>query len=333
MPGCYSQLTLADRRRLHRLVERKVPINEMARQLGRHRSTIYREIRRNTFRDHELPEYSGYFPVIADEITRERRRRLRKLRRHPNLRKEVIKKLEARWSPEQIAGRLLSEGLSLVRVCAETIYRFIYSKEDYALGLYQYLPEARRRRRPLHSRKPRNGAFPASHRISQRPDFIGNRSQFGHWEGDLIVFERPFGHANVTSLVERKSRYTVLIKNPSRHSRPIMDKIIRAFSSLPAFARQSFTFDRGTEFAAFRALEDGIGARSWFCDPSAPWQKGAVENTNKRIRRYLPSNTDLSQMSQATLNQVARILNDQPRKCLGYRTPAEVFMEHLQENA
>jgi IS30 family transposase len=148
----------------------------MARQLGRHCSTIYRETRRNTFRDHELPEYSGYFPVIADEITRERRRRLRKLRRHPNLRKEVIKKLEARWSPEQIAGRLLLEGLSLVSVCAETIYRFIYSKEDYALGLYQYLPEARRRRRPLHSRKPRDGAFPASHRISQRPDFIGNRS-------------------------------------------------------------------------------------------------------------------------------------------------------------
>jgi IS30 family transposase len=197
--------------------------------------------------------------------------------------------------------------------------------------LYIYLPEARRRRRPLHSRKPRDGAFPASHRISQRPDFIGNRSQFGHWEGDLIIFERPFGYANVTSLVERKSRYTVLIKNPSRHSRPIMDKIIRSFSSLPAFARQSFTFDRGTESAAFRALEDGIGARSWFCDPSAPWQKGAVENANKRIRRYLPAKTDLSQMSQATLNQVARILNDQPRKCLGYRTPAEVFMEHLQE--
>ncbi len=315
MSRCYTQITLADRRRLHKLVERKMPINEMAHQLDRHRSTIYREIRRNTFRDHELPECSGYFPVIADEITRERRRRLRKLRRHPNLRKEVIEKPEA----------------PVVRVCAEIIYRFIYSKEDYALGLYQYLPEARRKRRPLHSRKPRNGAFPTSHRISQRPDFIGNRSQFGHWEGDLIVFERPFGHANVTSVVERKSRYTVL--NPSRHSRPIMDKIIRAFSSLPAFARQSFTFDRGTEFAAFRALEDGIGARSWFCDPSAPWQKGAVENTNKRIRRYLPSNTDLSQMSQATLNQVARILNDQPRKCLGYRTPADVFTEHLQENA
>lgn len=214
MSDCYQQMTLADRRLLHRFVEQKLAVNEMARRLGRHRSTIYREIRRNTFRDQELPEYSGYFPTIADEITRERRRRLRKLRRHPDLRAEVISQLEARWSPEQIAGRLLSERRSPVRVSAETIYRFIYSKEDYELGLYRYLPEARRKRRPRGSRKPRDGVFPASHRISQRPDFIGDRSQFGHWEGDLIIFERPFGHANVTSLVERKSRYTVLIKNP-----------------------------------------------------------------------------------------------------------------------
>lgn len=186
---------------------------------------------------------------------------------------------------------------------------------------------------PLRSRKPRDGVFPATHRISQRPDFIGDRSRFGHWEGDLLIFERPLGHANVTTLVERKSRYTVLIKNPSRHSRPIMDKIIRAFSPLPAFARQSFTFDRGTEFAGFRALEDGIGARSWFCDPSAPWQKGAIENTNKRIRRFMPSKTDLAAVSQHDLIHLARHLNDQPRKCLGYKTPAEVFMAHLQDEA
>lgn len=228
---------------------------------------------------------------------------------------------------------LLSERLCLVRVCKETLYRFIYSKEDYGLGLYQYLPEARRKRRPLRSRKPRDGAFPATHRISQRPDFIGDRSRFGHWEGDLLIFERPLGHANVTSLVERRSRYTVLIKNPSRHSRPIMDKIIRAFSPLPAFARQSFTFDRGTEFAGFRALEEGIGARSWFCDPSAPWQKGTVENTNKRFRRFMPGATDLAAVSQHDLIQLARHLNDQPRKCLGYKTPAEVFMAHLQDEA
>lgn len=141
------------------------------------------------------------------------------------------------------------------------------------------------------------------------------------------------GPANLTSLVERKSRYTVMIKNQRRHSRPIMDNIIEAFSPLPAFARQSFTFDRGTEFAGFRALEDGIGARSWFCDPSALWQKGAVENTNKRIRRFMPGETDLTAVSQHDLIQLARQLNDQPRKCLGSRTPAEVFLTHLQDGA
>lgn len=239
--------------------------------------------------------------------------------------------MQAHWSPEQIAGCLLLDGQSLVRVFKETIYRFIYSKEYYGLGLYQSLPEARCKRRPLRSRKPRDGAIPASHRVSQRPDFIGDKSQFGHSEGDLLIFERVLGHANITSLVERKSCYTVLIKNPSRHSGPILDKIIRAFSSLPAFARQSITFDRGTEFAGFRALEDGIGAQSWFCDPSAPWQKGAVKNANKRIRRLMPGNTDLAAISQRDLLHLARRLNDQPRKCLGYKTPLEVFMTYLHE--
>ncbi|MBB3424516.1 IS30 family transposase [Rhizobium sp. BK312] len=298
----------------------------MARLLGRHRSTIYREIRRNTFRGHELPEYSGYFSTVADDIAKERRRRLRKLRRHPHLRRMVIERLKAYWSPEQIAGRLLADSVSLVRICAETIYRFIYGKEDYGLGLYRYLPEARRKRRPRGSRKPRNSVFPASHRISQRPDFIDDRTQFGHWEGDLLIFERDLGHANLTSLVERKSRYTVMIKNQSRHSRPIVDKIIETFSPLPGFARQSFTFDRGTEFAGFRALEDGIGARSWFCDPSAPWQKGAVENANKCIRRFMPGDTDLAEVPQSALVQLAHHLNDLPIKCLGYKTPTEVFM-------
>ncbi|MBB3395324.1 IS30 family transposase [Rhizobium sp. BK060] len=179
--------------------------------------------------------------------------------------------------------------------------------------------------------KPRDGLIPLDYRISQRPDFIGDRSQFWHWEGDLLIFRRELGETNVTSLVERKSRYTVMIKNRSRHSRPIMDKIIDAFSPLPAFARQSFTFDRGTEFRGFRALENGIGARSWFCDPNSPWQKGAVENTNKRIRRFMPGDTDLSNVAQQQLVDLAHHLNSLPRKCLGYKTPAEVFMAHLRE--
>jgi IS30 family transposase len=144
MSLCYSQLTLSDRRRLHQLLERKVPVGEIARQLGRHRSTIYRELKRNTFHDAEFPEYSGYYSGIANDISKERRRRLRKLSRHPQFRELVIEQLKALWSPEQIAGRLLADGVSAVRVCTETIYRFIYGKEDYALELYQHLPEGRR---------------------------------------------------------------------------------------------------------------------------------------------------------------------------------------------
>ncbi len=132
----------------------------------------------------------------------------------------------------------------------------------------------------------------------------------------------------VTSLVERKSRYTVMIKNGRRASRPLIDKIVDAFSPLPAFARQSFSFDRGTEFRGFRALEDGIGARSWFGDPNSPWQKGAVENASKRIRRFVPIDTDLSAGGQQQLVALVHHLISLPRNCL---SPAEVFMAHLQD--
>lgn len=109
-----------------------------------------------------------------------------------------------------------------------------------------------------------------------------------------------------------------------------MDKIIKPFSLLPCFARQSFTLDCGTEFTRVRALEDGTGARSWFCDPSAPWQKGAVENANNRIRRFMPCDTDLAHVSQCDLTLLARHLNDLQRRCLEYKTPAEVFATYLQ---
>ncbi len=117
MSQCYLQLTLPDRRRVHQLLERKVPIAEIARQLGRHRSTIYRELKRNTFHDAEFPEYSGYYSGIANDISKEPRRRLRKLSRHPELRELVIEQLKALWSPEQIAGRLLADGVSALRIC------------------------------------------------------------------------------------------------------------------------------------------------------------------------------------------------------------------------
>jgi len=331
MPRLYVQLDLDERRKLYRYREKKLPVDEIASLLGRHRSTIYRELKRNHFHDPQFKQYSGYYPLTANDLCLRRRHVRRKLVRYPGLRAMVIDRLRNSWSPEQIAGRLKTDGVSPFRICTETIYRFAYSQHGRELMLYRYLPEGRRARRRRGSRKPRGSHIPVYCSIHNRPDAIKERSSFGHWECDLMVFRKEYGQSNLTSLVERKSRYTLLMKNNDRQSLPIMEKIITALEPLPAPACQSFTFDRGTEFMGWRHLKNGLGARSYFCEPNSPWQKGTVENTNRRIRRFLPRDTDLMQIDGLHLSRLCRDLNTTPRKCLGYRTPEEVFAQHLQQ--
>ncbi len=145
------------------------------------------------------------------------------------------------------------------------------------------------------------------------------------------MFRKEHGKVNITSLVERVSRYTVVMRNEDRQSKPVMESLIQGLAPLPADARQSITFDRGTEFSAWQRRKDGIGAGSWFCDPQAPWQKGTVENTNNRLRRYLPRSTEPTALTNRYLRSICHRLNSTPRKCLGYRTPAEVFENHQIE--
>ena len=127
------------------------------------------------------------------------------------------------------------------------------------------------------------------------------------------------------------TRFAVVLKNPDRHSKPVMEGLIDSLSPLPAHARQSITFDRGTEFSAWQHMKDGLGADPWFCDPQTPWQKGTVENTNNRLRRYLPRKSDPTAFTNRYLRSICDRLNATPRKCLGYQTPAEVFREKLLE--
>jgi IS30 family transposase len=158
---------------------------------------------------------------------------------------------------------------------------------------------------------------------------VRDRKQLGHWECDLIQFRKKFGKANVTSLVERVSRFTVLLRNNDRQSRSIMEGLINVLGPLPHAARRSITFDRGTEFTDWPYLQAGLGAQTWFCDPQAPWQKGTVENTNRRARKWLPRDIDPLSIEHQDLHQVCTHLNSTPRKCLGFRTPAEVFRQKL----
>ena len=331
MPSSYVHLGLEERRRIHHLREAKVPVAEIAAVLGRHRSTIHREIARNWWHDVEVPQAEGYWPLTAQDLAVRRRRAMAKLERHAELRDAVVDRLRAGWSPEQIAGRLRVEPAARQRLCHETIYRFVYSSRGRSEELARYLPERRRRRRPRLARKPRGAVFPEHAAIRHRPEAVGQRAEFGHWEADLMIFRREHGLANVTTLVERRSRYVVLLRNNDRQSKPIVNKLIEALAPLPAEARRSVTFDRGSEFAAWRALGPGLGARAWFCDPQAPWQKGTVENTNRRARRWLPRDTDVLSVPDRAIGGLRDRLNATPRKCLGWRTPAEAFRDHLME--
>ncbi|WKL56629.1 IS30 family transposase [Asticcacaulis sp. ZE23SCel15] len=327
----YSHLNMAERRQIMKLLERKVPLTQIAKIVGRHQSTLYRELRRNYYRD-EYPQWSGWFPWNATESARKRRFKRRNLERDRELRLHVIEKLEQHWSPEQIAGRLKLHPMGnskFGRICSETIYRFVYERSNREMALYTLLAKRRRTRRGLRGRKPRGSHIPLYCNIKHRPEDIANRETFGHWEADLIIFRRDFGKANITSLIERKSRYQVVIRNKDRNSSGVLSAIQQQLRPLPARGRQSITFDRGTEFMAWKTLHQSLGIKSYFCDTASPYQKGSVENANGRLRRYLPLETDLQAVEDVALSAIALRMNNTPHQCLGYRTPGEVFNAEL----
>jgi len=325
----YRQLDLDARRTLFRLMEARRPIGEIAERLGRHPSTIYRELGRNRFRDGDRG-FCGYFPLNAQDLARRRRQRGRKLAADEGLRTHVVERLKAGWSPQRIAGRLKrDEADGGPTVCHETIYRHVHGPEGREDGLYRHLPKARRRRGRRYGRRPRSASIPRERGIENRPAEVEDRDSFGHWEGDLLIVRKEAGEANVTSLVERKSRFTFLLANGDERSAAVVAGIADALRGLPENARLTDTLDRGSEFAAYPELARELDVASYFCDPRSPWQKGGVENLNGRARRFLPRESPPEALARAPLRRLADRLNDTPRRCLGYRTPREVFREHL----
>jgi IS30 family transposase len=196
-------------------------------------------------------------------------------------------------------------------------------------GLYLLLPSQRRKRRPRYARKLRGLYIPEGNTIKKWPDEISRRESFGHCECDLVGFRKEFGKHKLTTLVERFSRYTCLSRNASRHSAGVISGVGHDLALLPPTCRQSITFDRGTEFSAYPILKKTLGVESYFWAPQAPWQKGTVENTNGRLRRFLPLDTDIANTTAEKLSALVHQMNASPRKCLNYKTPAEVFQEFV----
>jgi IS30 family transposase len=239
----HTHLSLEERRQIYLLLGSNTPVYRIAGILGRHHSTIYREIQRNTYLEEDDKKNNGYYPLCAEEFYRRRRQRLQLFRRYPELKNFVIEKLKAYWAPDQIAGFLKRRRIAGFYACMETIYRFVYSGEGRELGLYRYLFRGRKNRRRKYGRKPRDARILEHHGIAFRPEIVNGRETFGHWEGDLLIFSREYGKSNLTSLIERKSRYTILAKNDNKRPDPVIHTIRDKLAKLPDELTLTITFD------------------------------------------------------------------------------------------
>jgi IS30 family transposase len=316
-------LTLAEREEISRAVVAGHSMRSIATQLGRAPSTVSREIRRNDGRE-------SYRASQADDAAWDRGRRPKtcKLVQNRALARLVASKLQLQWSPEQVAGwlkRTYPDDASL-QVSHETIYRSLFIQARGALKkeLVEHLRRTRVMRRSRHhtQKTDDHGRITGSVSISERPASAADRAVPGHWEGDLLCGSK---NSQIATLVERHSRYAMLVKVSRKDSETVINALIKHAHKLPEELYKSLTWDRGPEMAQHKRFTLATDIQVYFCDPQNPWQRGSNENTNGLLRQYFPRQTDLSGYSQAQLNAVARRLNERPRKTLNFETPAQRF--------
>lgn len=329
-PPSGRYLCLRERLQMADLLRLDCSLRRIGRELGRHPSTIKREL------DRHRDQQGRYLPHVADDDARRQRRRPRerKLRACQRLRALVQNKLTEHWSPEQICGWL---ALSFpteadLRLCPETIYQALLFHDDGGLRIdgKPRLRTGRRIRKHRWRTGPGHGAAVKDMTmISDRPAEVETKAQAGHWEGDLIV--GPGSASAMVTLRERKTQYGIIINLPFGHTAALTNQaIITAFSALPAHLKRTLTWDQGVEMARHRELAAATGLHIYFAERSSPWQRGANENFNGLAREYFPKGTDLSVHSDQHVEQVCDELNNRPRKSLRYLTPAALFQSEHQ---
>jgi IS30 family transposase len=303
----------------------------IARGLGRHRSTITREIARHRRAHDARLDYRASRAQWRAEHNA-RRPKPAKLVVNAQLRARVQAMLGDRWSPEQIAATLRAEfpDRAEMWVSHETIYQSLYVQSRGALRreLTACLRTGRVIRRPKRRAKQRRGRIPDMVMISERPAEVADRAVPGHWEGDLIIGRNSA--SAIGTLVERATRYVMLLHLPDDHgAEAVRDAMLAAIATLPARMRASLTWDQGVEMSRHAEITLASDMPIYFCDPHSPWQRGSNENTNGLLRQYFPKATDLSAHSREDLDFVAHQLNTRPRKTLGWQTPTQRLNELL----
>ena len=313
-------LTVSEREEISRGMAAGTSIRQIAVTIERAPSTVCREIAR-----HGGP--GRYRAAEADSQAWDQARRPKSclLAGHGRLQRAVASRLQLDWSPEQISGWLkvqYADDVSM-RVSHETIYRSLFIQARGVLKK-ELIDHLRSRRVMRHSKKASTKSQPRGQivdgiSIRERPAEIEDRAIPGHWEGDLITGSK---NSHIATLVERHSRFTVLVKIDGKDTANVVTALTRQVRKLPAELRRSLTWDRGMELARHKSFTVATDVQVYFCDPQSPWQRGTNENTNGLLRQYFPKGTELSQFSQTQLNKIAARLNQRPRKTLGFHTPA-----------
>ncbi len=320
-------LSSADREEISRGLVAGLSLRKIAEQLERAPSTVSRELARNGGRDQ-------YRATAADERGWEQALRPKPchLARHDRLRSIVAAKLKDNWSPQQIAGWLALEYGEdpTLRVSHETIYRslFVQARGVLKKELISHLRSGRMMRRgktATTAGQPR-GQIVDAVSIRNRPAEVEDRAVPGHWEGDLLSGSK---NSHIATLVERRSRFVMLVRVRGKDTTNVVDALVRQVKTLPQGLMSSLTWDRGTELAQHKRFSVSTDVKVYFCDPSSPWQRGTNENTNRLLRQYFPDGTDLSRMTQQSLNSVAKRMNARPRKTLSYSTPAATLYANV----
>ena len=307
---------------------------QIALTLGRSRSTVSREVRRNgAARFGSSGSGESYDAAFASKASMTRRRRGPvRLAEGSLLRETVFSQIRLGWSPQQISGRLklMDEQET---VSHETIYQAIYvlPKGELRRDLIGLLRQGRKLRRPRGQGKDRRGALPDMVSVHDRPASVLTRQLPGDWEGDLI---KGAGNASsIDTVVERKTRYVILTKMKDATADTALASFSRGLSKVPKAMCNSMTYDQGKEMARHVELAERLKIKVYFCDPHSPWQRPTNENTNGLIRQYLPKGIDLSIYSQKDLDKIAESLNNRPRKVLGFRTPLEAYQTEIKNQS
>ena len=318
----YTQLTEAERYHIHIMIKQGRPIAEIARSMGRHRTTVWRELRRNTGQ-RGYRHQQAHHKAMARHRTKPKRVKLT-----PTMQAQLRTRLVQHWSPEQIAGRLRLE--TGTRLSAETIYRFIARDRRAGGVLYQRLRYQGQPYRKRYGHPDNRGRIPNRVDIDQRPAIVARRARLGDWEADLVMGK---GHRGaIVTVAERRSRLYLAMpiarKTATLTSRAIID-LLQAFKA----AVHTITYDNGREFMAHQVINQALCCSSYFAKPYHSWERGLNENCNGLLRQYFPRGMALDRLTRAEVFAAVDEMNHRPRKGLGFKTPWEVFSELAQRNA